>query len=110
LKLLRAMVRLRQAEAIRSSSVRSGMKRKKTTEIIVEREQVLVVRRLDGKEPRWCAECKEQAQMVSIDEAAILTCLSARAIYRRVEAGQIHFVETDDGLLLICAVALLDIG
>jgi hypothetical protein len=101
------MVRLPQAEANRSSSVRSGMKRKKKTEIVVEREQVLVIKRLDGQMPRWCAECKGEMQMVSVDEAAILTNLSARAIYRRIEAGQIHFVETEDGLLLVCAISLL---
>jgi hypothetical protein len=107
LKLLRAMVRLRQAEVTRSSPVRSGMKRKKT-EIIVEREQVLVIKRLNGLESRWCAECSEQAQMVSVDEAAVLTRLSARAIYRQVEASQLHFLETADGLLLVCINSLLD--
>jgi hypothetical protein len=84
------------------------MKRKKKTEIIVEREQVLVIRGLDKREPRWCAECSEQAQMVSVDEAAVLTRLSARAIYRQVEASQLHFLETADGLLLVCINSLLD--
>jgi hypothetical protein len=86
------------------------MQRKKKTEIIVEREQVLVLRRLDGQEPRWCVECAGQAQMVSVDEAALLTRLSARAIYRQVEASQLHFMETADGLLLVCIKSLLDTG
>jgi hypothetical protein len=84
------------------------MKRKKKTEIIVEREQVLVIRRLDGQQPRCCAECSGQAQMLSIDEAAALARLSARAIYRRVEASQVHFMETEDGLLFICINSLLN--
>jgi hypothetical protein len=85
------------------------MKRKKT-EIIVEREQVLIIRRLDDRQPRCCAECSGQAQMVSVDEAAALGRLSARAIYRRVEAGQLHFIETADGLLLVCVNSLFDPG
>jgi hypothetical protein len=84
------------------------MRRKKKTEIIVEREQVLVISRLDDRQPRWCAQCSGQAQMLSIDEAAVLAHLRARAIYRRVEASQVHFVETEDGLLLVCINSLLD--
>jgi hypothetical protein len=83
------------------------MKRKKM-EIIIEREQVLVIRRLDAQQSRWCAECSGQAQMLSIDEAAALARLSARALYRRVEASQVHFMETEDGLLLICINSLLN--
>ncbi len=82
------------------------MKRKKT-EIIVEREQVLIIKRLDDREPRCCAECAGQAQMVSVDEAAALAQVTARAIYRRVEASQLHFVETEDGSLMVCINSLL---
>jgi hypothetical protein len=84
------------------------MRRKKKTEIIVEREQVLVIRRLDDRQPRWCAECAEQAQMLSVDEGAALAQVSARAVYRWVESGQLHFVETEDGSLLVCINSLLD--
>ena len=40
--------------------------------------------------------------MVTPDEAAALTETSARAIFRRVESGELHFVETDKGALLVC--------
>ena len=83
------------------------MKRRKKTEIIVERDQVLVIRRLNSREPRWCEECGEQAQMVSVDDAASIAGLTARAVYRQVETGQIHFSETTDGLLLVCLNSLL---
>ena len=29
---------------------------------------------------------------------------SVRSIYARIETGSVHFVETADGLLLLCAV------
>jgi hypothetical protein len=86
------------------------MRKKRRTEIVVEREQVLVIKRLDNRESRRCVECGGQTEMVSVDEGAVLTCLSARAIYRRVEAGQLHFIETEEGLLLVCVHSLLDPG
>jgi len=33
--------------------------------------------------------------------------LSARAIYRLIEAGKVHFVETAEGMTLICAATLM---
>ena len=86
------------------------MKRKRKTEIVVERDQVLVIRRLDRQEPRWCAECGGQAQLVNIDEGAALIGISARAIFRRVETGQVHFTETETGALFVCVNSLLNPG
>lgn len=40
--------------------------------------------------------------MVTVDEAASLKRVSARAIYRWIEDGELHFIETADGRLLIC--------
>jgi hypothetical protein len=78
------------------------MKRRKRMEIVLEREQVLVIRRLDGSRPQNCPQCGDQSQMVSVDEAASIVCLAARAIYQQVESRQAHFTETPDGKLLVC--------
>jgi len=40
--------------------------------------------------------------MCTPEEAAVLTHVSTRTIYRRVEAGRVHFTETAEGLLLVC--------
>jgi hypothetical protein len=40
--------------------------------------------------------------MVTVEEAVALTGVSSRVIYRRVDGAQVHFVETPDGLLLVC--------
>lgn len=69
---------------------------------MVERDQILVIRRLDNRMTQWCTQCSEPAQMVSIDEAAAIVPLSARAIYQKVEMGQVHFAETKEGFLLVC--------
>jgi len=44
--------------------------------------------------------------MVTPESAARLTCATVRAIYRRIEAGDLHFAETAGGLLLVCSDSL----
>ena len=44
--------------------------------------------------------------MVTPEEAAAIAGISVRSIYARVEAHSVHFVETPDGLLLLCANSL----
>ena len=76
------------------------MKRKRT-EIVVELDEVFVIRRRQAM-ALWCAECGDQVQMLTPDQAATIAGLSSRLIYRWVEAGRIHFNETGEGRLLIC--------
>ena len=45
--------------------------------------------------------------MAPADEAAKRARVSTRAIFRLAEAGDVHFKETSDGLLLICLNSLL---
>ena len=88
------------------SDLRGRMRKREKTEIVVERDQILVIRRLDNRAPYWCEECTDQTQMVSVDEAAAIVRLTERAIYKQVELGQIHFTETSDGFLLVCLKSL----
>ena len=46
--------------------------------------------------------------MVTPEEAALLAGLAARTIYRRVEGGSVHFTESADGTLLICADSIVE--
>ena len=76
------------------------MKRKRT-EITIETERMLFIsspRKVIG----WCASCGAQAEMVPVDEAAILRRVDSRTIFRWVEAERVHSSETANGLLLIC--------
>jgi len=75
-------------------------------EIIVETRQV-VIRRRTNQAPGWCAECSSAVQLITPEEAAALACISTRTIYRRVEAGQLHFNETAEQSPLICLNSLL---
>jgi ethanolamine utilization microcompartment shell protein EutL len=49
-----------------------------------------------------CAACGDEVRMLTIDQAANLAGTSSREIYREVEAGMLHFMETTEGSVLIC--------
>ena len=76
------------------------MSRKTRTEISIETDQVLVIRRRHLAR-QWCARCQAHTRMLTAEAAAALTGLSRRDVYRLAEQSQIHFCETGDGLLLI---------
>jgi hypothetical protein len=82
------------------------MRKKRQTVTTTVTHEVMSIRRR-GKVMLWCEECAAQVRMVTPEEAALLAGVSARAIYRRIEAGRLHFTETTEGLLLICFNSLL---
>jgi hypothetical protein len=83
------------------------VKTKRRTEITVETDRVLVVRRRrGGPVTAWCPDCRNQVPMLTPDEAGAVARISMRAIYRRVEASGLHFAETPQGLLLVCLNSL----
>ena len=75
---------------------------KRTIKLTIETERVFVIRRLSASRRARCEACGEEIRLVTADEAAALTRVSSRAIYRLVEAEKLHFIETDQKLLLIC--------
>ncbi|MEW6207830.1 MAG: hypothetical protein AB1631_05645 [Acidobacteriota bacterium] len=81
-------------------------KKKREARITIETERIFVLSRRGSAIERWCDGCGEQVFMLRPEEAAVLTGISTRAIYRLIEDGLIHFVETADGLLLVCLNSL----
>ena len=45
--------------------------------------------------------------MFTPGQAALISGLSSREVYHRVEMGEVHFMETVEGLLLVCLDSLL---
>ena len=83
------------------------MKRKRRTEITVETETIVCLRRWSRVAlADWCPQCAAEVKLVTLEEAGLLTGLSLRAICRKVEAGRLHFRETTDGRLFICLNSL----
>jgi len=54
----------------------------------------------------WCEECRREVTRVTPDEAAALIHVKPRAIYRRLETGELHFVEDGGGAVWICLNSL----
>ena len=79
---------------------------RKRTEILVDLDEVFVLRSRQTLSFAWCAECGDQVQMLTPDQAATIAGLSSRIIYRWIEARRIHFTETGEGQLLICQSSL----
>lgn len=78
----------------------------KRTETVIETHEVWVVRRPAGPPAARCQECAGRPAMLSPEEAAALSGLSLRAIFRLIEAGRVHFLEAAGDCLLVCPASL----
>jgi hypothetical protein len=83
---------------------------KRRIEITVETKRVLLMTRGDAVGRGWCEACGREVPMLTPEEAGLVAGVSARAIYRRAEDGQVHFTETSDGALLVCSGSLDENG
>jgi hypothetical protein len=78
----------------------------KRTEVVVELDEVFVIRTRQSESLTWCAECCAYVRMLTPDHAAIIIGHSPRQIYRWIEAGKVHFSEAPQGDLLVCPNSL----
>jgi hypothetical protein len=95
------------AQASASPQVAPKQSQSRRAEITVEFNQVVVIKKPEGLVVMWCSVCEEQVNMVTTEAAAILSNIDTRTVYRRIEAGAIHFTETPEGLVLVCLNSLL---
>ena len=80
------------------------MKTKKRLEIVVETERRVTLSRFGPLPATRCALCS--SPMVFAEQAIAVTGYSSRQIHRLVETGSVHFTETPEGTLLVCAASL----
>jgi hypothetical protein len=73
------------------------MGKKRVTEIMIETRQVTVRRHHATPLSAWCADCADTVQMLTAEQAAEISGLSVRAIYRQLEQGRFHLLESLDG-------------
>jgi hypothetical protein len=86
---------------------RQPMRRKKKTTIVtIESRERTTIHRMTRRMAFWCEQCEAEALMVTPYEAATLCSTDTRAIFRGVEAGEIHSIEIDGGTLLVCSNSL----
>jgi hypothetical protein len=82
----------------------------KTTEITIETERIISVSRHYRAVEMWCDGCDAQTMMIRPDQAAEVAGCTLRALFRAIEAGNLHFTETPTGMVLICLASLLQMA
>ena len=82
------------------------MKIRRRTEVTVRTHQVTTVRPLRQPFLAWCEACAARVPMVAPEGAVEMARTSTREVYRRIESGKLHFVETATGDLFICCPSL----
>ncbi|MGI8410465.1 MAG: hypothetical protein ACR2M8_11395 [Pyrinomonadaceae bacterium] len=83
------------------------MRRTKFTRIRNETLETILIRRSENSaRVFWCADCGGDTVWLNVAETSCLCGSSVREIFRRVEAGSVHFQETADRQLLICERSL----
>jgi hypothetical protein len=82
------------------------VKKERRTEITLKTERSISVKSSRAL-TALCEPCGRQVQMFTPGQAALISGLSSREVYHRVEMGEVHFMETVEGLLLVCLDSLL---
>jgi len=73
---------------------------RKSAEITVETDEVVFLGGVRRPTRVVCPVCRDQVSMISPEHAAQIAGVSTRTIYRWVEAGGVHFVETNGGIAI----------
>jgi hypothetical protein len=83
------------------------MNSKRRTETTIENHEIWVIRRSATGPAVFCPACSDRIAMVKPEEAARLSRVSLRTIFRWVEDGCVHFTETFNHGILICLASIL---
>lgn len=81
-------------------------KRFEQTRITISKSEVLVIRKSQGLALADCPQCARQTQMLAAEQVVTLSGISSLNLFKLVESGQLHFLETAQGHLLICLESL----
>jgi len=74
------------------------------TEFEIEVNETVAYSSRSDRFESFCPVCKCMTEMATVQIAAVLIRRSEREIYRLVETGDVHFVETDR--VLVCLNSL----
>jgi hypothetical protein len=76
----------------------------KKTEIEIEMSETVAYSSRSERFEAYCPKCESLVEMTTPPVAAIVTHMTERVIYRLVETGDVHFVET--GRIFVCLDSL----
>jgi hypothetical protein len=78
------------------------LKHTRHIEISVERQEVSIRPNRQGV-LLHCERCGTKAVMLPVETAAAVTGITPRMLYRWMEEAKVHFIESPDGTVLLCA-------
>jgi hypothetical protein len=81
-------------------------RKKKTTIVTFESRERMTIRHETPRIFAWCDRCGDEVLMVAPNEAAAISRTDTRTIFRAVEAERVHFIEGENGALLVCTRSL----
>ena len=78
-------------------------------EIIIEVERVRVIYNRRSRCLKWCAFCRKDVELLTLEEAMEIAGLKPETIRDRIEQGRIHLYQTRADKPQICLNSLLNI-
>jgi hypothetical protein len=78
----------------------------KRTQITIETDQVLIIRRR-GCVRQWCRECGRETDMVSLSQAGLVTGVAQPLLLECARTERWHLTEAVAGAPLVCLDSLL---
>lgn len=79
----------------------------KRISITTDSSEVFIIRAKSKKTIRgFCGECQKETELLTLDEAVSLSGIKTFEIVSRLTKGEIHFLETESGHLLVCLNSL----
>jgi len=75
-------------------------------EIIAERERCVTIRWGSFQRDKFCLVCNHSSPFISVDQAAVIGGTTSLAIYRAIESGRVHALETTEGFLIVCLASI----
>ncbi len=75
-------------------------------EIITERERRVTIRLVSFQRDKFCPVCNVASSFIAVDQAAVIGRTTSPAIYRAIESGRIHALETSEGFLIVCLASM----
>ena len=86
------------------------MRKIRRTEVTIETDEMVIIRSTQATMLPLCPQCCDAVPLITPEQAAEMASVTTRAIYRWIEEGRIHDVETPQGLILICPRSLFLAG
>ncbi len=75
-------------------------------EITFEVEETIILRQSGNILEAFCSQCLASVEMLTPQLAAAVSNTTIREIFRLIESGRLHFMETDE--IRICLYSLSD--